>query len=160
MDRVLAGRTPTVADVDALPYVLSVVTESMRLFPPRVDDRPARQVACRSSPATRCPDGAGLHQPVDNAPRCQVLCESGALHPERWTPEFKAALPRHAYFPFGGGPRTCIGEAFAWMELVLIVATIAQRWELHLVPGHPVATQPLLTLRATHGMRMTLHART
>jgi cytochrome P450 len=74
--------------------------------------------------------------------------------PDRWTPEFRAALPPFAYFPFGGGPRRCIGEAFAWMELMLLLATIAQRWEFELVAGHPVATQPLVTLRAKHGMRM------
>ena len=55
--------------------------------------------------------------------------------PDRWTPEFKAALPRFAYFPFGGGPRQCIGESFAWMELMLIVGTLAQRWTLRLEPG-------------------------
>ena len=59
-------------------------------------------------------------------------------------------------FPFGGGPRQCIGESFAWMESMLIVATIAQRWDLRLVPGHPVVLQPLITLRAKHGMRMTV----
>ena len=79
--------------------------------------------------------------------------------PDRWTPERKAALPPFAYFPFGGGPRRCIGESFAWMELILIVATIAQRWDLRLVPGHPVVPQALITLRAKHGMRMTLAAR-
>ena len=79
--------------------------------------------------------------------------------PDRWTPEFKAALPKFAYFPFGGGPRQCIGESFAWMELVLIVATIAQQWRLHLVPDHPVVAQPLVTLRAKHGMQMILSKR-
>ena len=74
--------------------------------------------------------------------------------PDRWTPEFKAALPKFAYFPFGGGARQCIGEQFAWMELVLLVATIAQQWQFRLVPGHPVVPQPLVTLRAKHGMRM------
>jgi cytochrome P450 len=79
--------------------------------------------------------------------------------PDRWTPAFRSSLPRHAYFPFGGGPRHCIGESFAWMELVIIVATIARRWDLRLVPGHPIATQPLLTLRSKYGMRMTPRAR-
>ena len=79
--------------------------------------------------------------------------------PDRWTPEFKAALPPFAYFPFGGGPRRCIGESFAWMELVLIVATLAQRWRFELVPGHPVVPQALVTLRAKHGMRMIAQAR-
>jgi cytochrome P450 len=76
--------------------------------------------------------------------------------PDRWTPEFRARLPKFAYFPFGGGPRQCIGESFAWMELILVVAAIAQQWQLRLVPGHPVVPQPLLTLRTKHGMRMTV----
>ena len=81
------------------------------------------------------------------------------FNPDRWTPEFRAALPKFAYFPFGGGPRQCIGESFAWMELTLLVATIAQRWRLRLEPGHPVVPQPLVTLRARHGMRMRLERR-
>jgi cytochrome P450 len=79
--------------------------------------------------------------------------------PDRWTPEFRAALPPFAYFPFGGGPRRCIGESFAWMELVLVVATIAQQWRLRLVPDHPVEPQPLVTLRTKHGMRMVVTSR-
>jgi cytochrome P450 len=74
--------------------------------------------------------------------------------PDRWTPEFRAALPPFAYFPFGGGPRRCIGESFAWMELVLVVATIAQRWSFRLVPSPPVVPQPVVTLRTKHGVRM------
>ena len=80
--------------------------------------------------------------------------------PERWTPAFKQALPPFAYFPFGGGTRRCIGESFAWMELVLVVATIAQQWRLRLVPGHPVVPQPVVTLRLKHGLRMTVERRT
>jgi cytochrome P450 len=79
--------------------------------------------------------------------------------PDRWTPEFRAALPKFAYFPFGGGPRQCIGESFAWMELILLVATIAQQCRLRPVPGHPVVPQPLVTLRAKHGMQMTIDKR-
>ena len=67
--------------------------------------------------------------------------------PDRWTPEFKAALPKFAYFPFGGGPRQCIGESFAWMELVLLVATIAQRWRFRSCPGIRSCRRPLVTLR-------------
>jgi cytochrome P450 len=85
--------------------------------------------------------------------------EPDRFHPDRWTPEFKAALPKFAYFPFGGGPRQCIGESFAWMELVLLVSTIAQQWQLRLVPGHPVVPQPVVTLRTKHGMKMTVNAR-
>jgi cytochrome P450 len=79
--------------------------------------------------------------------------------PDRWTTETKAALPRCAYFPFGGGPRGCIGEQFAWTEAILLLATIARHWRARLAPGHPVALQPLVTLRPKHGMRMTVRRR-
>jgi len=81
------------------------------------------------------------------------------FNPSRWTPEAEAERPRYSYFPFGGGPRICIGESFAWTELILVLATIAQHWELRLVPGHPVELAPLVTLRPKHGMRMTTHRR-
>ena len=74
--------------------------------------------------------------------------------PNRWTPERQAERPKFSYFPFGGGPRVCIGEQFAWMEGVLLLATIAQRWKLRLVPGHPIAIQPIITLRPKYGMKM------
>jgi cytochrome P450 len=85
--------------------------------------------------------------------------EPDRFRPDRWTPAFRATLPKFAYFPFGGGPRQCIGESFAWMELVLVVATLAQRWTLRLVPGQRVAPQPVVTLRAKGGMRMTVCSR-
>ncbi|HEV7501383.1 MAG TPA: cytochrome P450, partial [Vicinamibacteria bacterium] len=62
--------------------------------------------------------------------------------------------PRFAYFPFGAGARSCIGEPFAWMEGVLLLATIGQRWRLRLQPGHPVAPKALMTLRPRYGMKM------
>ena len=75
--------------------------------------------------------------------------------PERWTFAAREPRPQFSYFPFGGGPRRCIGEGFAWMEGILLLATIAQRWRLRLVPNHPVALKPLITLRPKYGMRMT-----
>ena len=77
------------------------------------------------------------------------------FHPERWTAQFKAALPKYAYFPFAGGPRGCIGEGFAWTEMTLVIATLAQRWKLRLAPGSRVVPQPLLTLRPKYGLSMT-----
>jgi cytochrome P450 len=65
-------------------------------------------------------------------------------------------LPRFAYFPFGGGPRICIGEAFAWTEGILVLATLAQRWRFQTVPGHPIALRPLITLRPRYGLRVTV----
>jgi len=155
VDRVLRGHLPTVADIPSLPFVEHVVTEAMRLYPPAwvIGRRtiepypmggylaPARTIVLMSPWV--------MHRDARFFP------EPERFNPERWTREFKAALPKFAYFPFGGGPRQCIGESFAWMELVLVVAAIAQHWTLRLVPGHPVVPQPLLTLRTKYGMRMT-----
>ena len=79
--------------------------------------------------------------------------------PERWTPEAKASRPKFSYFPFGGGARVCVGEQFAWMEGILLLAAIGQRWRFELVPGHPVDYRALITLRTRHGMKMVAHAR-
>lgn len=85
--------------------------------------------------------------------------EPERFEPERWTPEARAALPKFAYFPFGGGPRLCIGEAFAWTEGILLLATLAQHWTVQLVPGHQVVMQPAVTLRPKYGIKVTLHKR-
>jgi cytochrome P450 len=160
IDRVLSDGVPTMGDVERLPYTTRVVTESMRLYPP------AWLVGRRSINDYRI---AGYDVPR----RSLIIMSEWIVHrdarhypdperfdPDRWTPEFKARLPRFAYFPFGGGPRQCIGESFAWMELVLLVATIAQRWRFDLVPGHPVVPHAALTLRPKHGMKMIATRRT
>jgi cytochrome P450 len=154
VDRVLNGRTPLVTDIPALRYVEQVVTESMRLYPPawligrraieeyRIGDFtfPARTIFV-TSPYV-------IHRDA------RYFVDPERFDPSRWTPAFRSGLPRFAYFPFGGGPRQCIGEGFAWVELILVVATIAQRWSLRRVPGHPVIPQPVVTLRTRHGVRM------
>jgi cytochrome P450 len=159
VDTVLAGRTPTMADLPKLGFVEQVITESMRLYPPA-------WIVGRRAIGEYAVDGYRL------PPRSIVLVSPYVLHrdarffpepdrfmPERWTPEFRQALPPFAYFPFGGGTRRCIGESFAWMELVLVMATLAQQWRLRLVPGHPVVPQPVVTLRLKHGLRMTAERR-
>jgi cytochrome P450 len=79
-----------------------------------------------------------------------------SFDPERWTAAARESRPQFSYFPFGGGPRRCIGEGFAWMEGVLLIATLAQQWRMRLAPNHPVALKPVITLRPKHGMRMTV----
>jgi cytochrome P450 len=151
---VLDGRQPTVQDIPALTYVERVVTESMRLYPPAwiIGRRTLHDYAIGDyvAPAR----SVFVMSPYVLQRDARYFAEPDRFDPDRWTPEFRAALPPFAYFPFGGGPRRCIGDSFAWMELVLVVATIAQQWRLVLVPGHPVEPQPLVTLRTKHGMRM------
>ena len=89
----------------------------------------------------------------------RVFPDPERFDPERWTPEAQAARPKFSYFPFGGGARVCIGEQFAWMEGILLIASLSRRWRMRLVPGHPVEVQPLITLRPKHGMMMTLERR-
>jgi cytochrome P450 len=81
------------------------------------------------------------------------------FRPERWENDLMKRLPRFAYFPFGGGPRQCIGNAFALMEAALILATIAQEFRLRLAPGHPVVPLASITLRPRHGIRVMLESR-
>jgi cytochrome P450 len=159
VDQVLQGRLPTMRDLASLPCVERVVTESMRLYPPAwiigrraLNDYPLGDyVAPARSILVMSP------YVMQRDPR--FYADPERFDPDRWTPAFRTALPKFAYFPFGGGPRQCIGESFAMMELSLLVATIAQQWRLRLVPGHPVVPQPLITLRAKHGMRMTVEKR-
>jgi len=81
------------------------------------------------------------------------------LDPQRWTPEAKPARPQYSYFPFGGGPRVCVGDALARAEGVLILASLAQRWRMHLPPGHNVTAKPMIALVPKHGMPMILEQR-
>jgi cytochrome P450 len=85
--------------------------------------------------------------------------EPEVFDPQRFTPERSAARPRFAYFPFGGGPRQCIGNNFAMMEAQLVLATVAQSYTLRMIPGHPVEPKVFLTMRPRYGLPMTLHPR-
>lgn len=85
--------------------------------------------------------------------------EPDRFRPERWLGGLADRLPAGAYFPFGDGPRRCIGQGFALLEASLVIGTIAQRFGFRPVPGHRVVPEPLITLRPRHGIRMTLHAR-
>ena len=79
--------------------------------------------------------------------------------PHAWDNHSHGLNSKYEYFPFSRGPRSCIGEPFAWMQGILVLATIAQFWHMKLVPGHPVELLPLINLRPKHGMMMTLHRR-
>jgi len=155
LDEVLGGRLPTVADVPRLRLTEMVLTESMRILPPAwaigrralVDHHAGSYVVPAGSVVIVSP------YLVHHDPRWYEDPE--AFVPERWRDEERAGRPRNAYLPFGAGPRMCVGEHFARLEGVLVLATIAQRWRLNLVPGHRVELQPAVTLRPKHGMPMT-----
>jgi len=158
-DRVLAGRSPTYADLECLPYTRMVLSESMRLYPPAwIVTREALEdveVGGYTLPkgATALLSQWAVHHDERYYP--QPL----QFDPQRWTPDQVAARPKMAYFPFGAGARLCIGEPFAWMEGVLLLAAIAQKWEMTLVPGFPVEPLAQITLRPKHGMKMKLKRR-
>ena len=156
---VLGGRAATLADVPNLRYTEMCFAESMRLYPP------AWAMGRQSTRAVqlgdyRIPPGAHFffsQYVMHRAP--EWWDEPLAFRPERHTPEAKAARPRFVYFPFGGGRRQCIGEGFAWMEGVLALATIAQRWRLDFVPRFPIVPQAKITLRPKFPMMMRVESR-
>jgi cytochrome P450 len=155
----LGGRLPTFEDLPRLGHTERVLAESMRLFPPAwgMGRRVVREVEIGGY---RLPAGslvALYTYVVHRDPR--FWPDPERFDPGRFTAEQKAARPKFAYFPFGGGARQCIGEPFAWMEGVLLLATLAQRFRLRLVPGHRVVPQALITLRPRHGMRMVAEER-
>jgi cytochrome P450 len=154
---VLAGRPPTAEDFPRLRYTEMVVAESMRLYPPAwavgrlaLEDHEVGGYLI--------PRGALVlvsQYVMHRDPR--FFPDPERFDPERFTPEAKSARPQFSYFPFGGGPRRCIGEGFAWMEGVLILATLARRWRLRLVPGTDVRTEPRITLRPKGGIQMSVN---
>jgi cytochrome P450 len=159
LDEALGGRTPTLNDLPALPYTRMVMAESMRLYPP-VPRLGRRAVEDHEVGGYVIPAGSLVSA-------SQYLIQRDArwwpdpdrFDPERWTPEASAERPKFSYFPFGGGVRLCIGEEFAWMEGVLILAAVGRRWRFRLVPGHPVETLMTITLRPKHGMQMVAELR-
>ena len=160
MDRVTGGRSPTFADLEGLAFTEHVVLESMRLYPP------AWVVAREALTAVeiggyRFPKGAAFVMSpfiVHRDPK--TFDEPEAFRPERWEGDFARRLPRFAYFPFGGGPRVCIGNRFAMMEAKLVLAVAAQRFRFEVTPETNLALLPSVTLRPRHGVRLKLIART
>jgi cytochrome P450 len=159
LDTVLGDRAATAADLPNLPYTERVLTESMRLYPPAwILGRRAlveHQVDGYSIPAGSIV--VASEYIVHHDPRW--FPDPYRFDPDRWLPDQTASRPKYSYFPFGGGQRLCIGEPFAWMEGELLLATLAQRWKLRLVRGHPIDLFPVVTLRPKHGMKMTVHRR-
>jgi cytochrome P450 len=159
LDEVLRGRPPTSADVSRLRYTEWVVKESMRLYPPAPGIGREALSDCEIG-GYYVPRGTqiGLMQwVVHRDPRW--FDDPEAFKPERWDNDLAKRLPRGAYFPFGDGPRICIGNHFAMMETVLVLATILQRYRLELAPGYKLELFPSITLRPKHGVQMVVRER-
>lgn len=159
IDRELQRKSPSFEDVPRLRYVEMVLAESMRLYPPAwAMGRRARNDFQLGEFFLPAKTTVLISQFVSHRdPR--FFPDPLRFDPERFTPEAKARRAKFTYFPFGAGFRQCIGESFAWMEGVLLLATIGQKWRLALVPGHQVEPEPLITLRPKYGMKMQVEAR-
>lgn len=154
LDAVLGGRIPGPQDLARLTYTRMVIEESMRLYPP-VHTIAREALGDDTVAGLRVPKGSAvLVSPWVLHRHRRLWREPGRFDPERFSPEEAAARARFAYMPFGGGRRICIGAAFAMAEATLLLAVIAQRFRLRLLPGHPVEPQGLITLRPRHGMKM------
>jgi cytochrome P450 len=159
LDGVLGGRVPEVDDLPKLAFLNNVLTESLRLYPTawgmarlaaeehEIAGYPVREgygVAFAQWVIHR--DARWFDAPLE-------------FRPERWENGLAKQLPRFAYFPFGGGPRQCIGNTFALMEASVVLATIGQKFRFQLVPNHKVTPLASITLRPKNGIQVTLEAR-
>jgi cytochrome P450 len=159
IDTVLGGRPPEYGDLVNLPYTRMVIDEAMRLYPPAWGI---------SRQALRDDHVGGFHLPrgwlVFVIPyvlhRLPAFWEHpDVFDPERFSPERSTDRPKFVYLPFGAGPRQCIGNHFALIEMQLILPTLAQAYRLRLVPGHRVEPWPLISLRPRFGMPMVMERR-
>ena len=142
-----------------LNYTAMIVNEVLRLYPPAWGIAREAVEDCEIG-GYRVPKGSIVlmsQSVMHRDPR--YFEDPDSFKPERWTNGLSKRLPKYAYFPFGGGQRSCIGNAFALMESTLLIGTIAQSYRFALVANHPVEPHAALTLRPRYGMQMVLHKR-
>jgi cytochrome P450 len=156
---VLGGRLPTAADLPALRYTEMVFREALRLYPPvwRIGRRALvdYELADYLVPA----GSIVVLSPFATQRDARFFPDPRRFDPERWTPEEQRRRPRFSYFPFGGGPRVCIGDGFAMLEGKLVLATLAQRWRPRPLAEHEPRPEPLVTLRPKGGLPAVLQRR-
>jgi cytochrome P450 len=159
LDGVLEGRSPSFEDLPRLKYAEAVISESLRVMPTVwIIGREATE-ACEVG-GYPVPKGLTLYASqwiIHRDPRW--FDDPLEFRPERWLDGLARRIPRYAYFPFGGGPRVCIGNQFAMMESVLLLSAVARKFRLELVPGTVVKAVPTMTLRPAEGLPVILHDR-
>jgi cytochrome P450 len=152
VDAVLAGREPTVDDLPRLRFTEAVLLEALRLYPPAyvIGREAADDCEVAGYPVPRGMTFLMSQWVVHRDERFFEAADQ--FRPQRWLGDLPHRLPKYAYFPFGGGPRLCIGNTFAMLEAVLVLATLAGRLHFRLAPGHTVAPWPTFTLRPKNGV--------
>jgi cytochrome P450 len=159
LDRVLQGRTPVIDDYSQLKFTRMVLAESMRIYPPSylIARQAMEDFSLGSYKVT-----AGtivLMSPYLIHHDSRFHADPEIFNPHTWAGRKETQYSSNTYFPFSMGPRACIGQQYAWLEGVLVLATIAQSWNIQLVPGHLVEPVQLLNLRPKYGMKMQLQRR-
>lgn len=159
LETVLGDRIPALEDIRNLPYTEMVLKEAIRLYPPawNIGRMPHEDTQLGGITIKQYSPLFISIYAIHRDERWYP--ESEKFDPQRWTKDNEAKLPKYAYLPFGGGPRICIGNAFAMMEATLILASIVQKFHLRLVPNHPVVPEATVTLRPKYGMKMTIERR-
>ena len=153
VNRVIGEARPSFAHLDGLVHTRRVLEESLRLYPPAWGFS-RRALADDDIVGYRIRRGWLVFMiPFVVHRRAALWPDPERFDPDRFAPERVAARPRFAYIPFGGGPRACVGNQFAMVEALLIVATIAQRYRIEIVPGQDIRPEPLITLRPAPGIR-------
>jgi cytochrome P450 len=159
LEAVLPDRPPTMADLPRLKFTGQVITETLRLYPTvwMVGREAIEPVEIGG---IVIPVGTTLFMPQWTIHRdARWFDEPLAFRPDRWADGLQERIPRYAYFPFGGGPRICIGNNFALMEASLLLATIARRFRLRLAPDAEIIPLPTLTLRPGRGVKVVVSER-
>lgn len=159
LDTVLGGRAVTMDDLPHLPYLQSVIKETLRLYSP-VPSLVRQSLEKFSIGGYEFPAGTSFVMRPWMMHRDPRYYDAPLeFRPERWTPEFERQLPKYAYFPFGGGSRICIGGEFAKAEAALILATIAQKFRVSLVPGFKLELLPCINLQPKRGIQVVIEER-
>jgi cytochrome P450 len=158
--RVLVGRSPTPDDLPHLPYTDAVITEAMRVYPPVY--LIGREATCDlelGGYRVRKGYTVFMSQWVSHRDPRYFGPDPEVFRPERWLDGLAKRLPKYAYYPFGGGPRVCIGNTFALMEAAILLATVGQRYRFTVDPGAVIDLNPQITLLPTYGIPATLAIR-